>query len=67
MGYVLPGGNRVRIMEPAGRAPLRASFTNNNNGTINIFTGKPPQPPKWLEQGLRRQFVRDLTHLELIQ
>ena len=67
MGYILPNGNKVRIMEPAGQAPLRASFTNMNDGPINIFTGVPPQPPKGLDPLSRRQFVRELTHLELIQ
>lgn len=67
IGYILPNGNKLRVMEPAGKAPLRASFTNSKNGPINIFTGKPPQPVKGLEQNIRRQFVRDFTHLELTE
>ena len=34
MGYILPNGNKVRIMDPAGQAPLRASFTNSNGGQL---------------------------------
>jgi hypothetical protein len=67
MGYILPNGNKVRIMEPAGQAPLRASFTNSNNGPINIFTGRPPQPAKGLDSLSKRQFVRENTHLELFE
>jgi len=66
MGYVLPNGNTVRIMDPAGQAPLRASFTNKNGGPINPFTGKPPQPSSGLDGIARRQFVRENSHLELI-
>ena len=53
-------------MEPAGQAPLRASFANRNDGPINPFTGKPPQPGKGLDGEARRQFVRKNSHLELI-
>ena len=65
MGYIMPNGNRVRIMDPAGQAPLRASFTNGNGGPINPFTGKPPQPLRGLDGITRRQFVRENSHLEL--
>lgn len=30
MEYTLPDGSKVRLMEPAGQAPRRASFTNAN-------------------------------------
>lgn len=65
LGYILPNGNRIRIMEPSGPAPLRVSFTNQNNGPISIFSGTPPQPPKGLDGIARRQFVRENSHLEL--
>lgn len=64
-GYILPNGDKVRIMEPAGQAPLRASFTNFNDGPINPFTGKPPQPSSGLDGISRKQFVRENTHIEL--
>lgn len=66
MGYILPNGNKVRIMDPAGQAPLRASFTNRNGGPINPFTGKPPQPGREMNNMLRREFVRENSHLELV-
>ncbi len=65
LGYILPNGSKVRIMEPSGQAPLRASFTNSNDGAINIFTNKPPQPPKGLDRTGRLDFVRKHSHLEL--
>ena len=52
-------------MEGSGPAPLRASFTNAHDGSINPFTGKPPQPPRGLEKKLRKKYVIDYTHLEL--
>ncbi len=52
-------------LEPAGPAPLRASFTNGNDGPINPFTGKPPQPAKEMTGPCKKQFVRNNTHLEL--
>ena len=63
--YTLPDGSRVRIMEPSGQAPLRASFTNANGGPINPFTGKPVQPPAGLTPAERVAYVRSYTHLEL--
>ena len=61
--YTLPGGNKVRAMEPDGRNPRRASFTNGNGGAIDPFTGKPPQPPSGLSRAERKQFVRDRSHV----
>jgi len=61
--YTLPDGTKVRLMEPSGQAPMRASFTNANDGPINPFTGKPVQPPPpagWT----MRAWVRALTHVE---
>lgn len=61
--YTLPGGNKVRAMEPDGRNPRRASFTNGNGGAVDPFTGKPPQPPSGLSRAERKQFVRDRSHV----
>lgn len=61
--YTLPDGTKVRLMEPSGQAPMRASFTNGNGGPINPFTGKPvqpPAPPGWS----MKDWVRALTHVE---
>jgi len=63
--YTLSDGSLVRIMQPSGQAPLRASFTNANGGPINPFTGKPPQLPPGLTAAQRRAWVRALTHIEL--
>jgi filamentous hemagglutinin len=65
MEYTLPDGTMVRIMEPSGDAPLRATFTNAEGGPINPFTGKPVQPPLGLTPAERLGYVRSLTHLEL--
>lgn len=65
MGYILPNGMKVRIMETSGKAPLRASFTNTNHGAINPFTGKPPQPPRGISRTGRLDIVRKDSHLEL--
>ena len=65
--YTLPDGTLVRIMEPSGQAPLRASFTNANGGAISPFTGKPVQPPPGLTKLERRHYVWDRTHVELGQ
>ncbi|GAA2809151.1 RHS repeat-associated core domain-containing protein [Kitasatospora paracochleata] len=67
-GYELPGGNRIRIMQPQanGAAGLRASFTNATDAPVSPFTGKPVQPPKKLPPGMTpKQHVRERTHLEL--
>jgi RHS repeat-associated protein len=61
--YTLPDGSKARLMEPAGPAPRRASFTNAKDGPINPFTGKPVQPPA--PQGMSmKEWVRALTHVE---
>ena len=65
MQYLLPNGNKARIMEPSGPAPLRISFTNAKDGPINPFTGKPPQAPSSLDSHSRKEFVRERTHMEL--
>lgn len=61
--YTLPDSTKVRLMEPSGQAPMRASLTNANGGPINPFTGKPvqpPAPPGWS----MKDWVRALTHVE---
>jgi hypothetical protein len=63
-GFQLPGGSRIRIMQPSanGNAGLRASFTNGADAPISPFTGKPVQPPKGVNP---KQYVRSRTHVEL--
>lgn len=63
--YELPDGTLVRVMEPSGNAPLRASFTNSDGGPINPFTGKPVQPLPGMSPVERLAYIRSLTHLEL--
>jgi len=63
--YTLPDGTLVRVMEPAGQAPLRASFTNAQGKPISPFTGKPVQPPAGLSRGARLDYVRHRTHIPL--
>ena len=63
MEYTLPDGSLVRLMQPSGNAPLRASFTNANGGPINPFTGKPVQPPAPSGWSIK-DWVRALTHVE---
>lgn len=63
--YTLPDGSLVRIMEPSGQAPLRASFTNPNGGPISPFAGKPVQPPPGLTKPERLDYIRSRTHVEL--
>ena len=63
--YTLPNGSLVRVMEPSGQAPLRASFTDSLGHPINPFTGKVPQPPPGVSGAAWRQMMRDLTHVEL--
>ena len=65
MHYTLPDGSVVRVMEPAGQAPLRASFTNANGGPVSPFTGKPVQPPPGLTKAERTDIIRARTHVEL--
>lgn len=61
--YTLPDGSKVRLMEPSGQAPRRASFTNANGQPINPFTGKPVQPPAPPGMSVK-DWVRLLTHVE---
>ena len=60
--YTLPGGMQVRLMEPAGGAPRRASFENANTQPVTP-DGGAPQPPRGLTAAERRQYVRDRTHV----
>jgi len=61
--FTLPDGTRVRVMQPDGRSPRRASFENANGQPIDPTTGKPPQPPLGLSRSGRKQWVRERTHL----
>lgn len=63
--YTLPDGSLVRVIEPSGQAPLRASFTNANGGPVSPFTGKPVQPPSGLSKADRLDYIRSRTHIEL--
>jgi hypothetical protein len=63
--YTLADGSLVRVMEPSGRAGLRASLTNASGGPINPFTGKPVQPPPDLSRPERLDYIRSRTHIEL--
>jgi hypothetical protein len=65
MQYTLPDGSLVRVMEPSGQAPLRASFTDSYGNAINPFTGKQPMPPPGVSGAAWRQMMRSLTHVEL--
>ncbi|NNM48335.1 RHS repeat-associated core domain-containing protein, partial [Knoellia koreensis] len=60
--YTLPDGSLVRIMEPSGSAPLRASFTDAYENAVNPFTGMHPQPPPGVSGAAWRQLRRELTH-----
>jgi hypothetical protein len=62
--YTMPDGSSVRVMDPAGSAPQRASFENGNGQPVDI-DGNTPQPPKGLTKGERKQWVRERTHVEL--
>ena len=64
--YTLPDGSHVRLMEPSGQAPLRASFTNANGGPVDPFTNKPVQPPRGLTKPERMEYIRDRTHVEQV-
>ena len=65
MEYTLPSGTHVRVMEPSGQAPLRASFTNANGGPVGAFTDKPVQPPPGLDKPARLDYIRQRTHVAL--
>jgi RHS repeat-associated protein len=61
--HTLPSGNRVRTMEPAGKAPRRASFENRNGQPVTP-DGTVPQPPKGATRAERTEHVRARTHVE---
>jgi RHS repeat-associated protein len=60
--YTLPGGMRVRAMEPSGSAPRRASFENSAGQPVTP-DGTVPQPPPGLTPAERLKYVRDRTHV----
>jgi hypothetical protein len=62
--YTLPDGSSVRLMQPSGQAPLRASFENASGNAVNPFSGKPPQPPAGLTRAERLDYIRSRTHVE---
>jgi hypothetical protein len=63
--YTLPDGSHARVMDPAGPAPSRASFTDSDENAISPFTGKPVQPPRGMSKPERKEYVRSRTHVEL--
>ncbi|MET3806837.1 RHS repeat-associated protein [Nakamurella sp. UYEF19] len=63
--YEMPDGSLVRIMEPAGPAPLRASFTDSHGQAVSPFTGRQPHPPAGVSGPAWKALRRDLTHVEL--
>jgi hypothetical protein len=65
VGFDIPGGQRVRIMEPTNNAPLRASFTNSSDQPISPFTGKQPKTPHGMKGSAAKQYIRERTHVEL--
>ncbi|MEJ2866773.1 DUF6531 domain-containing protein [Actinomycetospora sp. OC33-EN08] len=45
--YQLPDKTHVRVMEPSGNNPLRASFTGDDGRSlVDAFTGQKPTPPQ---------------------
>ncbi|MDT0270746.1 RHS repeat-associated core domain-containing protein, partial [Streptomyces sp. DSM 44915] len=64
-GYTLPSGESIRIMEPSGSAPLRASFESANGQPVSPFTGRQPQAPRGTRGAAARQYIRERTHVEL--
>ncbi|MFJ9415635.1 DUF6531 domain-containing protein [Streptomyces sp. NPDC101227] len=68
--YHLPNGESIRVMEPSGVAPLRASFErpgpNGQKGqAISPFTGRQPQAPRGMKGAAAKQYIRERTHVEL--
>jgi hypothetical protein len=65
IGYTLPNGETVRIMQPSGPAGLRASFENAIGYPISPFTGGPVNAPSGVVGPAARQYILDRTHIEL--
>ena len=66
IGFYLPNGLTVRIMKPAGQAPLRASFQNKFNNRIDPFTNKCVQPKREMNRREWDEYQIQATHLELL-
>ena len=64
VGYELPDGTRVRLMEPTPYAGRRASFENANGQPIDPFTGRQPIPPKGVTGKAHQTYVREHSHVE---
>ena len=64
-GFDLPDGSSVRIMDPAGSAPRRASFEGPNGQAVSPFTGRQVNAPKGVKGAAARQYIRERTHVEL--
>ncbi|WP_236711226.1 hypothetical protein [Streptomyces sp. 150FB] len=65
IGYQLPNGETIRVMQSAGSAPLRASFEGANGQAVSPFTGRQPQAPRGMKGAIARQYIRERTHVEL--
>ena len=65
MDYTLPSGTHVRVMEPSGQAPLRASFTNANGGRSAPSPTSPYSRRPASTKPERLDYIRARTHVEL--
>jgi hypothetical protein len=65
VGYELPNGETIRVMQPAGEAPLRASFESSNGQAISPFSGRQVNAPSGFKGAPARQYIRARTHVEL--
>ena len=60
IGFTLPNGNTVRAMQPAGDAPLRASF-NHRKGSPVDMNGNAVNPPRGTQNP--KEYVKQRTHV----
>lgn len=57
-----------RIMQPTTKARFRLSTCfSGTDSPVNPFTGKPIQPPRGMNNTLRKEFIRKYTHMDLKQ